>query len=322
MHWNRLAITSAVAFAAALAFHPALRLSRRSRTLVWLVCSATVGLSPCLIPLSAAPPRFIATLFAIGFLTKLYDVHREARLGPHLSLWSYLGYMLNFFWLVRRREPSRSPMVLDLRRLGLRPPAALSAVILCIILYRLNWLTVSFALEHVLKVTAVVSAVVLTSNAAAAVYRLFGGSALDPMSNLFVAPTPADFWRRWNRPAQQFLEEYAFKAAGGLRRPVRATLVTFGISGLLHEYVFGIASGRVQGCQLLFFMLQGFAVVATMRIRPRGRIAIPWIAGTWVFNLASSVLFFMSVNQVIPFYSIPDSRLAGLWYLYTAKRPF
>jgi len=175
------------------------------------------------------------------------------------------------------------------------------------ILYRINWSTVSFPLEHVLKVSAVVSVVVLTTNAMAAAYRLLGGLAIDFMSNPLVAPTPADFWRRWNRPAQQFLHEYAFKPAGGLRRAVRATLVTFGISGMVHEYVFGIAAGRVQGCQLLFFMLQGFAVVATMGIRPRGSITLLWIAGTGVFNLASSVLFFMSVDQVLPFYWIPDS---------------
>jgi hypothetical protein len=103
------------------------------------------------------------------------------------------------------------------------------------------------------------------------------------------------------------LTEYAFLPAGGPRRAVRATLVTFGVSGLVHEYVFGIASGRVQGWQLLFFMLQGVAVVATMRIRPRGRMMLAWVAGTAAFNLASSVFFFLCVNQVLPFYRVPDS---------------
>jgi D-alanyl-lipoteichoic acid acyltransferase DltB (MBOAT superfamily) len=169
-----------------------------------------------------------------------------------------------------------------------------------------DWSTIPFALEHVLKVTGVISAVVLMGNASAVVYRLLGGIALDPMVNPIFAPTPAEFWRRWNCPAQHFLEEYAFKPAGGLRRPVRATLITFGVSGMIHEYVFGIASGRVQGWQLLFFMLQGCAVIATMRIRSRGGRALLWTAGTWVFNLATSALFFVSVNQVIPFYSIRD----------------
>ncbi|SRR5579883_1886405 len=105
MHWNRLAMSSAIALAAALAFYPALRLGRRIRTLVWLFCSAIVGLSPCLIPLGATPLRSIASLLSIGLLVKLYDLNREARLARHLGLGSYLDYILNFFWLVLRREP-------------------------------------------------------------------------------------------------------------------------------------------------------------------------------------------------------------------------
>jgi D-alanyl-lipoteichoic acid acyltransferase DltB (MBOAT superfamily) len=161
---------------------------------------------------------------------------------------------------------------------------------------------VPFAIEHSLKVSSVVLAVVLIGSALATAYRLLGGSALDPMTNLIAARTPADFWRRWNRPAQQFLNEYIFMPAGGLRRPVRATLVTFGMSGLVHEYVFGIAAGRIQGCQILFFALQGCAVVATAHIRPSGRLLSLWIAGTLVFNLSTSVLFFRSVDAVFPFY--------------------
>jgi hypothetical protein len=306
-HWIALALATGVALAAALAFYPALRLTGRGRTLACLVCSAAVGVSPCLIPLEANPLRFLASLFAITLLVKLYDLHRSAPLALRLSLWGYLAYLPNGFWLVLRREPSRPPMPLDLRRLGFRAPAALASVLLCVGLYRVNWSTVWFPLEHVLKVAAVASAVVLLTKAAAAASRLLGGVALDFMNNPLVAPTPADFWRRWNVPAQQFLNEYTFQPAGGPRRAVRATLVTFAVSGLVHEYVFGVASGRVQGWQLLFFMLQGVAVVATMRIRPRGRITLLWVAGTWVFNLASSALFFLSVNQVLPFYRVSDS---------------
>lgn len=305
MIWTRLAMASAVALVAALVFYPALRLGHRTRALAWLICSAIVGFSPCLIPPSETPMRLIASLLSIGLLVKLYDLHREARLARHLSLGSYLAYIPNFFCLVLRRKPGRQPRIHDIRRLRARAPAALLSVRVCVPLFRMDWAGLPFALEHALKVLLVVSAVVLLGNALASVYRLLGDLAIDPMDHPLVAPTPGDFWRRWNRPAHQFLAEYAFKPAGGIRRPARATLVTFGVSGILHEYVFGIASGRVQGWQLLFFMLYGLAVVATRGIRPRGRMAIVWIAGTWGFNLASSVLFFKSVDQVVPFYSTP-----------------
>ena len=175
-------------------------------------------------------------------------------------------------------------------------------MLLGVSLWRLDWSAVPFAFEHAIKVSGVVLAVVLSANALAAAYRLLGGSALDPMSNPIAARTPAEFWRRWNRPAQQFFNEYAFMPAGGFRRTVRATLVTFGVSGLVHEYVFSIAVGRIQGCQFLFFSLHGCAVVATMHIRPAGRMLPLWIAGTLAFNLSTAVLFFQSVDAVLPFY--------------------
>jgi hypothetical protein len=306
MPWNRLALAAALALTAAFAFYPVLRLGPRSRALAWLVCSTIVGLSPCLVPLTATPLRLLASLLAITLLIKLYDLYREAQLAVDLSLVTYLALLPNPFRLVLRKEPTRPPMIQDLLRLAFRVPAALLSVALCLILLRLDWSTVPFALEHVLKVSVAVSATVLLGNAAAAGFRLLGSPALDMMNAPLIASTPADFWRRWNLPVHQFLLEYVFLPAGGRRNPVRATLVTFAISGVVHEYVFGIASGRVQGCQFLFFMLQGVAAAATMRIRPRGPIAILWTAGTGAFNLVTSFLFFMSMNQVLPFYSLPD----------------
>jgi MBOAT, membrane-bound O-acyltransferase family len=302
MTWYFAPLAPAVALAAALAFYPARRPGCQIRTSVWLASSVVVALSPCLIPLTAKPLRFVASLLAITLLVKLYDVFREPGLAERLDLQSYLAYLPNGYWLVLRREPGRMPVTRDLRRLGWAGPASLLSLLWCAILWRLEWSTVPFAIEHALKVSAVIFAVVLIGNASAAAYRLLGGTALDPMGNPITATTPAEFWRRWNRPAQHFLHEYAFMPAGGFRNAVRATLVTFGVSGLVHEYVFGIATGRIQGCQLLFFSLQGCAVAATLRVRASGRMSVLWIAGTLLFNLATSVLFFQSVNAVLPFY--------------------
>jgi hypothetical protein len=71
----------------------------------------------------------------------------------------------------------------------------------------------------------------------------------------------------------------------------------------MHEYIFGIAIGRVQGYQTAFFLLQGIAVAATARVKVRGWRAVPWTAGTLGFNLVSSVLFFASRYSLVPFYS-------------------
>jgi hypothetical protein len=57
-------------------------------------------------------------------------------------------------------------------------------------------------------------------------------------------------------------------------RPVRATIVTFLVSGVIHEYVFDLAAGRVLGSQMLFFTIHGLAVVATLRLRPIASVRV------------------------------------------------
>jgi hypothetical protein len=90
-------------------------------------------------------------------------------------------------------------------------------------------------------------------------------------------------------------------------------LIVFLLSGIMHEYVFGIALGRVQGWQMAFFMIQGCAVVATMRAKPRAWRAVLWTGATFAFNIASGVLFVAAVNHLVPFYSRP---LPGWWLVW------
>jgi hypothetical protein len=297
------ALATSLAVGAVLVFYPVRGPGGRVRTLVWLVGSVVVALCPSLIPTSSNPLRFVATLFAITLLVKLYDLFQEPRLAGRLGFWPYLAYLPNGFWLVLRREPSQVPRARDVRRLAGMFLASCISLVLGVGLWRQEWSAVPFAFEHALKASTVVLAVALIGNGLAAAYRLVGGQALDPMGNLVAARTPADFWRRWNRPAQHFLSEYAFLPTGGLRRAARAIPVTFGASGLVHEYVFGIATGQFQGCQILFFAIQGCAVLATMRLRTPVRFVWLGIAGTLAFNLSTSLLFFRSVDAVLPFYA-------------------
>jgi D-alanyl-lipoteichoic acid acyltransferase DltB (MBOAT superfamily) len=140
-----------------------------------------------------------------------------------------------------------------------------------------------------------------------AAWSLLGGRGRDFMDNPFAARTPADFWRRYNRPVHQFLAEDVFVPAGGRRFPFRGALLAFVLSALIHEYVFSIPIGRIQGFQTTFFLLQGLAVAATMRLRPRGLAAAACVVATFAFNMATGVLFFASVNELLPFYrnSVP-----------------
>jgi hypothetical protein len=84
---------------------------------------------------------------------------------------------------------------------------------------------------------------------------------------------------------------------------VRATLVTFVVSAIAHEYVAAIALGQIQGHQTAFFLLQGLAVAATVRVRPEGRWVAVGTAATLTFNIATSLLFFATIDQLVPWFA-------------------
>jgi hypothetical protein len=53
------------------------------------------------------------------------------------------------------------------------------------------------------------------------------------------------------------------------------------------------------------------AILATARVRPRGAGRAAWAAGTFLFVLATSVLFFASFEGILPFYARGTPR--WLW---------
>jgi hypothetical protein len=291
-----------IANASASGFYLALRLGWRWRMVAWLLSSGVIVLSPFWVPFDARPLRFIGCVVAVTLLWKLYDAYRSPVLATGMGLGKWLTYLPNWFWFVLRRVPRPQPAERDWRRVAVETPLMVGAVALCICLLRLNWSGVPFVLEHAAKVLAFAAAMLLIGRTFAALYRRLLGPATDPIDNPLTARTPAEFWRRWNRPFRDFFDEYVFRPLGGARRPVFATLIVFAASGLMHEYVFGVATGRVQGWQILFFMVQGCAVAATLRVRPSASAVPLWCAGTLAFNLVTSMLFFRSVDGVIAFY--------------------
>lgn len=142
-------------------------------------------------------------------------------------------------------------------------------------------------------------------------YRLLGFPVVEMMDRPWAAATPAEFWRKWNRPAEQFLYEDIFKSCGGTRFPRFAILASFFFSGLVHEYLIAASISRFQGYQIIFFGIQGFAVAATARLRPK-RALFLWVGATLAFNLATSIFFFAGIAEIFPFYDLPRSLLGRM----------
>jgi hypothetical protein len=290
---------------AALAFYPALGLRRGGRTVALVVLGTGILLAPRIVPAGHPFGRALMAIAAVTVLVKLYDLHRGAERGRRPSAGEFAAFLPNIYALVWRGldaepRPSRRD---DLRGLAVNLARLAAGGILVVVVFWIDWKGVSLVLEHCAKVVAVFLAIIPLSAVGASAWRLAGGRGRDFMDRPIGARTPADFWRRYNRPTQQFFYEDVFRPAGGVRRPIRAMLLTFGVSAVIHEYIFAIALDRVQGYQIAFFLIQGVAVAATWKVRPRGGRAVPWVAGTLAFNVATSALFFASVDNVLPFYA-------------------
>jgi hypothetical protein len=317
MIFARLVLAIMTGFLAALCFFPALALERRKRAVVLAALAAPIALSPLWIPLHAPFGRLLAAMSATALLVKLYDLHISASRLICPDFRAFAAFLPNWFSVVWRRLPAEPQptarqnlvqVVQAVWRLAV-------GVILVVWLFRRDWSGVPFAFEHCAKTLAYFIALIPGTALGATLWRMAGGRARDFMDAPLLAATPGEFWRRYNRPAQQFLYEDVFKRAGGYESPVLAVVATFAVSALVHEYVFGVTLGRVQGYQTVFFLLQGVAVAATVRLRPVGIKTWPWIVATWIFNLATSVFFFASVNGVMPFYSRGLPKWLAGWSL-------
>lgn len=300
-----VALALSLPYAAAVVYYVTFGQSERVGTFCFSASLLTTLAAPLLIPGELPLWRLAATLNAVAVATKLVDLQSDRRRAERFQLGGYLLYLPNPFWLCARRGPElpRPTSAQDVRQMLWNLAGAGAGLALFIHVFQWPWQDYPFLLEHAVKVLLGIFTLVRASQVLAALSRLAGLPGHNFCDRLFWSPTPAEFWRRWNKPAQIFLHEYAFKPSGGRRSPRRAALLTFAISGLIHEYVFGLPLGHPTGVQLAFFLVQGGLVVATMGVKPRGAWGVPAIAATAGCMLLSSVLFFTSVNWIVPIYA-------------------
>lgn len=303
---NQTVLLLCAASGVAIALHPFLRMRQGLRTSAALVAGSALLLMPLLLP-GPGLDRVVLAIACALLALKIVDVSVGASRGHQPDFRAYLAYLTNIGLFVLRRA--------DAEPVGSRRENALRLVqgillmaggfLLLQGLYLVAWRDWPFAVEHVFKGIGFFLGVLGMFELLTVLPRLLGAPARIPHLAPFAARTPADFWRRYNRLIQQFLHENVFKPLGGRRQPVAATLLVFFVSGLIHEYLFSLAAGHFQGYQITFFMVQGLAVAATLRIKPRGWTIFPWIAATLVFNIATGTLFLASFHQILPLYANP-----------------
>jgi len=220
--------------------------------------------------------RLLAALFTLMLVFKMWDMWVSAKRGDLPGLQPFLAYLPNLFLIVWRKQGAeRQPaMWRNVRNLLVAMFNLAGSYFAITLLHRLDWSGQPFLLAHVLIASCLLWGVVGALDLLVPVTRLVGAYCNSANDKPYLARTPAEFWRRYNRIVGQFLHENVFKLADGRRHPVRAMMLAFFISGLFHEYLLWLAIGRSPGLQMTFFLLQGTAVAATLRVRPRGANSI------------------------------------------------
>ena len=215
--------------------------------------------APWLVPAESALLRFVASISAAILAIKVIDVSHDVRHG-RVPTWSeYAEFLVNPFSHVRRslaHERSPSPRE-SLVTVFAASVACAFATALLVALFKVDWSDIPFLVEHASKVVALMLAIAYALTAAAALWRLSGGTARDFMDRPFIARTPAEFWRRYNRNVHQFFWQDVFSGRRSRTAPVRTILFVFALSAMLHELIFFAAVGQVQGYQIAFCAIQG-----------------------------------------------------------------
>ncbi|HXE55031.1 MAG TPA: MBOAT family O-acyltransferase [Tepidisphaeraceae bacterium] len=297
-------MAAGVAYTSGGCFYPVLRMRKVVRLLGLILCESIILLSPLLIPSDMPFRRLVASILAVRVAVSVYDLYADAtqRTGPGPI--AFIISLFHPFVLVWRRvltEP-RGSFTQNLTKFAVNCTVGIIAAGLFAATFFVPWQQYPFILEYCCKVIGFFLMVQFLPNGIAAFCRLIGIPATDFAGNFFLARTPAEFWRRYNRPTNQFLHEHVFKPAGGRQHPIRAMLLVFLFSGVMHEYVFDIAAPSIMGFQLLLFTIHGVAVVLTARLRPVGWKAAPAVLATFAFNLITAWLFFHCLDATVPFF--------------------
>jgi len=300
------ATTIGLILASSAAFFLARRFTTQTRRLLLFLLTAIILSSPLLIrPPGATLLRFIMAAMAVQAAFRLYDLHRDSSASGARNCLTFAAYAFNPFAIALRRVKAEPPKPLRHNLTVFLTCTSLGgiAIALTAFVFHIDWTRHPFVLEHCTKVISFMLIIQFLLNGLSAAFRLAGVPATTFAGNFFLSPTPAEFWRRYNRPVEQFFRQHVFRAAGGLHHPLRAILATFTLSAVIHEYAFDIAARRFLGYQLLFFLLHGLASALTLRLRPRGPAPLPAILLTTAFNLTTAYLFFLSMNALVPFYT-------------------
>jgi hypothetical protein len=116
-------------------------------------------------------------------------------------------------------------------------------------------------------------------------WRQAGINAEPVMRNPLMAKSLADFWgARWNTAFNELAFRFTFRPLRRLTTPVIATLLVFGLSGIIHELVISLPARDGYGLPTIYFLGQGLGVLAE-RSRLGRELGLGRGLRGWIFTL-------------------------------------
>jgi MBOAT, membrane-bound O-acyltransferase family len=287
-----------------------IRFRSRGRSASW--CLVPVVLAcPLLIPSEDVALRAAAACVSGDLAFKMVDFFRQRRRdGPALR--EYVRFLVPcpVFAVVypdHRRRLSRPdrPWPHALRIVGGLAGVA-AGVLLAAAKRGVAPFRSSFPLDHAAMLVTFVLTIESLSQVLYGLERLAGYDVSPIIRRAFLARSVSEFWRRYNGRVHDWLHRHVFRVSGGGRHPARGTVLVFLVSGLFHELMFDVATAKITGYQLAFFLIQAPPALASRRLerlaRRRGIAGRVVAHGlTILFLSAASVLFFRGVSDIFPF---------------------
>jgi D-alanyl-lipoteichoic acid acyltransferase DltB (MBOAT superfamily) len=104
------------------------------------------------------------------------------------------------------------------------------------------------------------------------------------MQNPLFAKSLTIFWgRRWNTAFNELAFRFAYLPLRRVVNPAVATLLVFGLSGLIHELLISLPAHGGYGLPTLYFLSQGLGVI-TERSRLGRKIGLGRGGRGWLFT--------------------------------------
>ena len=246
----------------------------------WPAIAASLAI-PFFVPQAWVYPRIVASVLAVTMAAKIWRLSRAAARDPAM-LETLPRFLL---WLVVPPEstwPSseaaarraRARAWTRVRRVLLKAPGIAALYAIHVLVPRVHDHALIEAFWALWLVWLAVSAI---ADLVSALPMMFGIDLEETFDAPPLARSPREFWsRRWNLFVHRFVMSFLFLPLGGRRHPLLATMLVFVGSGLMHEYFIVACLGRPgarTGWMLLFFVIQGIAVIAqTVLVRRRARL--------------------------------------------------